>query len=383
MLRLLAWPLVRVGIECGLCSDGCQPRRLRGRSPRSKCRVVRPAARLFRAGTVTAWSWAASGSWHSSPRRSKRPRHGSAGSVVVRGEPGIGKTALLDELVRLTAAATILRTRGLEVEAPLAYAALHRLLRPLTRLRSQLPPPQARALRMAFGEEDGPAVEPFLIGVATLTVLTAAAEEQLVLCVVDDAHWLDPATADALLFCARRIGADRVAMMFATRDGAADRFEAQDLAEITLTGLTPDAAQALLDTHVGTTRAEEVTHRLISETRGNPLALLELPTELSAAQLHGASPLPVQLHLTARLERVFLERSRSQPGEVQSFLLLAAADDTGDLAVLKAAAAEPGPDRAGVGSGGELRAAGGRHERRRCRPAASTGALGDLPGGHQ
>ena len=130
--------------------------------------------------------------------------------------------------------------------------------------------------------------------------------------------------------------------MFATRDGAADRFEAQDLAEITLTGLTPDAAQALLDTQVGTTRAEEVTQRLISETRGNPLALLELPTELSTAQLHGASPLPVQFHLTARMERVFLERSRSQPGEVQSFLLLAAADDTGDLAVLKTAAANLG-----------------------------------------
>ncbi|UQX87077.1 AAA family ATPase [Jatrophihabitans telluris] len=268
--------------------------------------------------------------------------HGAAGSVVVRGEPGIGKTALLDEVVRLTEAATVLRTRGLEVEAPLPYAALHRLLRPLTRLLSQLPPPQARAMRMAFGEEDGPAVEPFLIGVATLTVLTAAAEEQLVLCVVDDAHWLDPATADALLFCARRIGADRVAMMFATRDGAADWFEDQDLAAITLTGLTSDAAQALLDAQVGTTLAEEVTQRLISETRGNPLALLELPTELSTAQLHGASPLPVQFHVTARLERVFLERSRSQPGEVRSFLLLAAADDTGDLVVLKSAAAHLG-----------------------------------------
>jgi DNA-binding CsgD family transcriptional regulator/tetratricopeptide (TPR) repeat protein len=269
-------------------------------------------------------------------------RHGSASGMVVRGEPGIGKTALLDELVRLTPAATTLRTGGLEVEAPLAYAALHRLLRPLTRLRSELPPPQARALRMAFGEEDGPAVEPFLIGVATLTVLTAAAEEQLVLCVVDDAQWLDPATADALLFCARRIGADRIAMMFATRDGAADRFEAQGLAETTLTGLTPDAARALLDAQMGATRAEEVTQRLISETRGNPLALLELPTELSAAQLHGASPLPAHFHLTARMERVFLQRSRGQPAQVQSFLLLAAAEDTGELAVLKTAAANLG-----------------------------------------
>ena len=113
----------------------------------------------------------------------------------------------------------MLRTQGLEVEAPLAFAALHRLLRPLTRLREELPAPQARALRVAFGEEDGPSVEPFLVGVATLSLLTAAAEESLVLCVVDDAHWLDPATAGALLFCARRLGADRVAMVFATRDG--------------------------------------------------------------------------------------------------------------------------------------------------------------------
>ena len=133
-------------------------------------------------------------------------RHGSAGSLVVRGEPGVGKSALLDELADQAGDATVLRTQGLEVEAPLAFAALHRLLRPLTRLRDELPGPQARALRVAFGEDDGPSVEPFLVGVATLSLLTAAAEENLVLCVVDDAHWLDPATAGALLFCARRLG---------------------------------------------------------------------------------------------------------------------------------------------------------------------------------
>jgi DNA-binding CsgD family transcriptional regulator len=265
-------------------------------------------------------------------------RHGSAGSVVVRGEPGIGKTAVLDELARVTAEATVLRTQGLEVEAPLAYAALHRLLRPLTRLRSHLPPPQARALRVAFGEEDGPSVEPFLVGVATLTLLTAAAEEELVLCAVDDAHWLDPATADALLFCARRIGADRIVLVFAIRDDAVGRFAADGLAEMRLTGLSPDAARTLLDLHVGAARAEEVTERLVAETQGNPLALLELPTELSVDQLHGVSPLPAQLHLTARMERVFLDRSRRLPAPVQSLLLLAASDDTGEHAVLKAAA---------------------------------------------
>ena len=269
-------------------------------------------------------------------------RHGSAGGVVLRGEPGIGKSALLDELVNATEAATVLRTQGLEAEAPLAFAALHRLLRPLARLRDQLPPPQARALRVAFGEEDGPSVELFLVGIATLSMLTAAAEEQLVLCVIDDAHWLDPATAEALLFCARRIGADRIVMLFAVRDGVAGRFDAPGLAEMTLAGLSPDAARALLDRHVGEARAEEVTERLISETRGNPLALLELPTELSSAQLLGASPLPAQLHLTTRLERVFLERSRRLPAPVQSLLLLVAADDTAELTVLKAAAVNLG-----------------------------------------
>ena len=212
-------------------------------------------------------------------------RHGSAGCLVLRGEPGVGKSALLDDLALQAGDATVLRTQGLEVEAPLAFAALHRLLRPLARLREGLPVPQARALRVALGEDDGPSVEPFLVGVATLSLLTAAAEENLVLCVVDDAHWLDPATAGALLFCARRLGADRVAMVFSAREGAWENFEPQGLGEMQLTGLEPDAARALLDIHLDDARAEEVTRRLILETRGNPLALLELPAGLSTAQM--------------------------------------------------------------------------------------------------
>ena len=141
----------------------------------------------------------------------------------------------------------MLRTQGLEVEAPLAFAALHRLLLPVMRLRDELPAPQARALRVAFGEEDGPSVEPFLVAVATLSLLTAAAEESTVLCVVEDAHWLDPATADALLFCARRLGADRVLLVFSARDEAATPFRPDGIDELVLTGLDPDAARALLE----------------------------------------------------------------------------------------------------------------------------------------
>lgn len=271
-------------------------------------------------------------------------RHGTAGSLVLRGEPGVGKSALLDAMVVEGGSATVLRTQGLEVEAPLAFAALHRLLRPLTRLREQLPPPQARALGVAFGEDDGASVEPFLVGVATLSLLSAAAEESLVLCVVDDAHWLDPASAGALLFCARRLGADRVAMVFAARDGVAAAFEAPGLAEVTVSGLDAEAARALLAARLGGAPADEVAHRLIEETSGNPLALLELPGVLTTAQLEGAAALPAALHLTARVEQAFLDRSRRLPVPVQRLLLLAAADDTGQPDVLRGACVQWGLD---------------------------------------
>ena len=264
-------------------------------------------------------------------------RHGAAGSVVVLGEPGIGKSALLEHLVARAGDALVLRTQGLEVEAPLAFAALHRLLRPVMRLRDDLPTPQSRALRVAFGEEEGPGVEPFLVALATLSLLTTAAEEGTVLCVVDDAHWLDPASADALLFAARRLGADRVAMVFAARDG--DRsFRPDGIPRLELAGLGPDAAQALLDDRLGEGSAEEVLVRLVAETHGNPLALLELPAELSEDQIRGISPLPPHLHLTTRVERTFLDRCAGLPDDVRLVLLLCAADDTGERAVVRRAA---------------------------------------------
>jgi DNA-binding CsgD family transcriptional regulator len=269
-------------------------------------------------------------------------RGGSAGTLVVRGEPGIGKSALLDELVAGASDATVLRTQGLEAEAPLAFAALHRLLRPLTRLRGALPEPQARALRVAFGEEEGAAVEPFLVGVATLSILSAAAEENTVLCVVDDAHWLDAATAGAMLFCAHRLGADRVALVFAARDGAWGTFDPQGLRELVVSGLDPDASRALLQARFGAATGAEILERIIAETRGNPLALLELPAELTRDQLSGAAPLPAQLHLTSRVEQLFLDRSRRLPPTVQTVLLLAAADDSGEPAVVRRAAAALG-----------------------------------------
>ena len=286
----------------------------------------------------------------------------------------------------------MLRTQGLEVEAPLAFAALHRLLRPVMRLREGLPAPQSRALRVAFGEEEGPAVEPFLVAVATLSMLDTAAEEGTVLCVVDDAHWLDPASADALLFAARRLGADRVAMVFAARDGERS-FRPDGIPHLVLAGLGPDAAQALLDERLGEGRAEEVLARLVAETHGNPLALLELPTELSADQIRGTSPLPPHLHLTTRVEQTFLDRCAGLPDDVRLVLLLCAADDTGERAVVRRAAALLDADeqaleaavrsglltadaetRAGAPSPGPVRALPGRDRR-----ATAAGAPG--PGG--
>ena len=269
-------------------------------------------------------------------------RGGSAGTLVVRGEPGIGKSALLDELVVGAGDAIVLRTQGLEAEAPLAFAALHRLLRPVTRLRGGLPEPQARALRVALGEEEGASVEPFLVGVATLSVLTAAAEENLVLGVGADAHWLDAATAGVLLFCARRLGADRVALVFAARDGAWGTFDPQGLRELNLIGLDPDASRTLLQASFGAATGAEVLDRIVAETRGNPLALLELPAELTRDQLGGVEALPSPLHLTSRVEQAFLDRSRRLPPSVQTVLLLAAADDSGEPDVVRRAAAALG-----------------------------------------
>ena len=269
-------------------------------------------------------------------------RGGSAGTLIVRGEPGVGKSALLDELVAESDDATVLRTQGLEAAAPLAFAALHRLLRPVTRLRGGLPEPQARALRVAFGEEEGDSVELFLVGVATLAILTAAAEENPVLCVLDDAHWLDAATAEALLFCAHRLGADRVALVFAARDGAWGTFDPQGLDELVVTGLDPDASRTLLQARLGAAAGAEVLERIVAETRGNPLALLELPAELTRDQLSGVDPLPSQLHLTSRVEQLFLDRSRRLPPTVQTMLLLAAADDSGEPDVVRRAAAALG-----------------------------------------
>src|SRR3954468_1727620 len=201
-------------------------------------------------------------------------RAGRAAVLVVLGDPGVGKSALLDDLVASAEAGQerppvhVLTTTGVASEAPLPFAALHRLLRPALAW-DQLPPPQARALRVAFGHEDGgdTPVEPFLMGMATLSVLTEAADAAPVLCVVDDAHWLDPASANALLFAARQVQADPVAMVFAARRGDGDNGTCRPdgLPVLHLTGLDPDAARRLLAQRTGRPPPDDVADRLLAE----------------------------------------------------------------------------------------------------------------------
>jgi DNA-binding CsgD family transcriptional regulator len=269
---------------------------------------------------------------------------GHAAALLVHGEPGVGKTALLHELVTGATAdgVRVLSTQGLESESPLAFGALHRLLRPVIRLLDRIPAPQARALRVAFGIKDGDKVEPFLVGAAALSLLSELAEESPVLCVIDDAHWLDDASADALLFAARRLEADRVAVVFAARDDDVRSFTAPGLDALLLGGLDPVAVRALLAQHAGDGLSADVADRLMAETGGNPLALVELPAGLTDQQLNGTAPLPGQLSVGSSVERVFLDRVRRLPERVQLLLLVVAADDSGQLATTEGAAARLG-----------------------------------------
>ncbi len=269
-------------------------------------------------------------------------RGGRAGAIVVHGEPGVGKSSLLREVLAQASEIRVLRTQGMESESPLAFAALQRLLRPVVGVLDRLPMPQARALRVAFGLDEGDQVEPFLVAVATLSILTEAAEERPVVCVVDDAHWLDEASADALLFAVRRLEADRVAVLFAARDGDSRVFAPEGISSITLPGLDDAAVRALLSEVAHGGVAPEVVDRLRAETGGNPLALTELPTALTRDQLEGTAPLPAHLMLTGGVGKVFLARCKRLPARAQTLMLVAVTDDTGNLAVVQRAAAALG-----------------------------------------
>jgi DNA-binding CsgD family transcriptional regulator len=265
-----------------------------------------------------------------------------SGALVVRGEPGVGKSALLGHAVEQAREMRVLRWSGIEAESELAFAALHQLVRPILESRTQLAEPQAAALAGALGLSRASVEDRFLIGVAVLSLLAEAADEAPLVCVVDDAQWLDRPSADALTFAARRLEAEGVVLLFAARDGELRRFEGQGLPELSLGGLDAEAAGALLAERVPSRLSPGVRDRLVESARGNPLALIELAGLLSAGQLAGRAPLPDPLPHSAQIEQIYLDRARGLPAPAQLLLLLVAADDTGSLATVFDAASALG-----------------------------------------
>jgi DNA-binding CsgD family transcriptional regulator len=265
-------------------------------------------------------------------------QEGRATTVLIRGEPGMGKSALLEDTAARASDVRVLRTVGLEAESTLAFAALHRLLRPALDRVAAVPAPQQRALRVAFGEEEGDRIDPFLVSLGTLSLLTEVAEDRPVLCLVDDLQWLDAASRDALLFVARRLLAEPVAMVFAVRDDGTGCFSAPaDIPELPLTALAPAAVRSLVEEHSDTRVPDRVLDELAARTGGNPLAVVEAPAQLSVGQLTGTDVLPQDLPLSSRMERTFLDRCRRLGSDAQTLMLLAAADDSLRLADLRRA----------------------------------------------
>ena len=282
-------------------------------------------------------------------------RDSRSGVLVLRGHAGAGKSALLRDAVEQASDLQVLEARGIESEAELAFAGLHQLLRPILGQVDGLPGPQATALRAAFGLEQRRGDDRFLVSLAVLSLLAEVAERRPVLCVIDDAHWLDEASANALVFVARRLEAEGVALLFAARDGDPRRFGAVGLPELEIAGLNRVAVGALLAERAAVLVDPEVRDRLVERTGGNPLALIELPSALTSDQLSGRQPLPLRLPLTDGVEHAFLERVRRLPNDAQALLLVAAAEDTGRQATVTAAAATLG---AGVAALDAAEAAG-------------------------
>ncbi len=266
-------------------------------------------------------------------------RAGRSAALVMRGEAGVGKTALLEYVAESAADLRVLRAAGVESEMELAFAALHQMCRPALDRLGLLPGPQRAALGTAFGLQAGPPPDRFLIGLAVLSLLAEVAEDGPLVCLIDDARWLDQASARVLAFVARRLVAESVLMIFAVREPDA---ELDGLPELVVQGLREDDARQLLRSVVPWPLDEQVAEQIVAETRGNPLALLELPRGLSPAQLAGGFGLPEVLPLPGRIEDSFLRRAEALPGPARLWLVVAAAEPTGDLALVWRAAAQLG-----------------------------------------
>jgi DNA-binding CsgD family transcriptional regulator len=261
-------------------------------------------------------------------------RLGRSGALVIRGEPGIGKTALLDYAAAKAREMAVLRTLGVESEAELQFTALFDVCRSLVHHLDEIPTSQAESLRAAFDLGPAVAADRFAIGAATLGVLAAEAERLPVLVLVDDAQWLDSSSADALLFATRRLQADRVAVVYAVREGEGASLETPGIESITLRGLSREESASLLQS---SDVATGVVERLYEATRGNPLALLELPNLLSREQLSGQEPLGDPLPAGSSVEKAFARRAEALPAQSRQALLIAAVSSSGHVEPIVAA----------------------------------------------
>jgi DNA-binding CsgD family transcriptional regulator len=268
-------------------------------------------------------------------------REGRSQALVVHGEAGVGKTALLDYLAGQAVNCRVARTVAVQSEMELPFAGLHQVCAPLLDRLGSVPGPQREALLTAFGMSAGPPPDRFLFGLAVLSLLSAAAEDRPLIGIIDDAQWLDQASAQALGFAARRLAADPVGLVFAAREPGE---EIAGLPRLAVDGLQEADARALLATTLAGPVDARIRKRFIAEARGNPLALLEIPRGLTPAEMAGGFGLPGALSVSRRIEESFRRQISALPPETQRLLVLAAADPSGDPALVLRAA-----ERLGIG----------------------------------
>jgi hypothetical protein len=268
-------------------------------------------------------------------------RAGSSGALVVRGEAGIGKSALLDHALTHASGCRVVRAAGVESEMELAYAGVHQLCAPLLDRLDHIPGPQGDALGTAFGLHAGPPPDRFLVALAILSLLSDAAEQQPLIGVVDDAQWLDHASAQALGFVARRLAQEAVVLLFAVRDPA-DGLDLTGLPELVLGPLDDTDARAVVAAAIPGRLDEPVRDRIVAEARGNPLALLELPRSWTPGAFSGGFGLPSGGPTASRVGETFRQRLATLPGPSRQLLLLVAAAPGAEPAMIWAAAGRLG-----------------------------------------
>jgi hypothetical protein len=263
-------------------------------------------------------------------------RAGLSAVLVVRGEPGIGKTALLDYAVESAVGFDIARIAGIESEMELGFAGLHQLLSPYLGRTGVLPPPQRQALDATFGLVAGPPPSRFVVTLAVLTLLADVATDRPLLCVIDDAQWVDEESTATIAAVARRLHADGIGVLIAVRDPSARRVPVEHLPTMDLAGLAPDAARQLVDAalDVNARARDRVIERIVTESHGNPLGLLALAADITGDHVTDHEAVANPLPIGSRLEARYRLQARALPGPTQTLLLTVAADPTGDRALL-------------------------------------------------